>query len=163
MLPISCQVLPIAGKTRLGSPRPNLLRSTGSRYPVLHVRPGTGPAVCQSHGLLGHYPRHGLAQRRQPELRYSNHRWISRAFQPAEVARAQFPGRPSFQGWIALDPKASMAANELFFMSVHELGHVFGLPHSNNASSVMYFLLLDVRRSSMMPISRDWRLVTSSA
>ena len=36
-----------------------------------------------------------------------------------------------------------MAANELFLMSVHELGHVFGLPHSNNASSVMYFLLLD--------------------
>jgi hypothetical protein len=63
-------------------------------------------------------------------------------FKPAESARAQFPGSLSFQGWIAFNPKASLAGNELFQTSVHELGHVFGLQHSHNASSVMYFLCL---------------------
>ncbi len=66
-----------------------------------------------------------------------------RLFKPAEVARAQFPGRLSFQGWIAFNKNASLPANELFLTAVHELGHVFGLPHSHNASSVMYFLRLD--------------------
>ncbi len=64
-------------------------------------------------------------------------------FRPAEVARAQFPGTPAFQGWIAFNPRISLRANELFLIAVHELGHLLGLPHSSNASSVMYFLALD--------------------
>ena len=64
-------------------------------------------------------------------------------FGPAEVARAQFPGTPEFQGWIAFNPKTSLPANELFLTAVHELGHLLGLPHSSNGSSVMYFLALD--------------------
>jgi hypothetical protein len=64
-------------------------------------------------------------------------------FGPAEVARAQFPGTPAFQGWIAFNPKVSLPASELFLTAVHELGHMLGLPHSSNASSVMYFLALD--------------------
>ncbi|MBV9252424.1 MAG: matrixin family metalloprotease [Acetobacteraceae bacterium] len=66
-----------------------------------------------------------------------------RLFKPGEVARAQFPGRPSFQGWIAFNPRVSLAANELFLAAVHELGHTLGLLHSTNAFSVMYFLNLD--------------------
>jgi len=64
-------------------------------------------------------------------------------FGPAEVARAQFPGTPVFQGWVAFNPTVSRPADELFLTAVHELGHLLGLPHSSNASSVMYFLALD--------------------
>lgn len=64
-------------------------------------------------------------------------------FRPGEVARAQFPGLPAYQGWIAFNPRVSLPANELFLTAVHELGHLLGLPHSSNGSSVMYFLALD--------------------
>jgi hypothetical protein len=64
-------------------------------------------------------------------------------FKPGEVARAQFPGRPAYQGWIAFNPRAALPANELFLAAIHELGHLLGLPHSTNSSSVMYFLALD--------------------
>ncbi len=64
-------------------------------------------------------------------------------FRPGEVARAQFPGLPAYQGWIAFNPRISLPANDLFLTAVHELGHLLGLPHSSNASSAMYFLALD--------------------
>jgi len=64
-------------------------------------------------------------------------------FKPAEVARAQFPGTPVFQGWIAFNPKAALPPGELYLTAVHEMGHLLGLPHSSNASSIMYFLALD--------------------
>jgi len=64
-------------------------------------------------------------------------------FGPAQVARAQFPGTAVFQGWIAFNPRVSRSANELFVTAVHELGHVLGLTHSSNASSVMYYLAVD--------------------
>ena len=64
-------------------------------------------------------------------------------FKPGEVARAQFPGLPAYQGWIAFNPRISLPANELFLTAVHELGHLLGLPHSSNSSSAMYFLALD--------------------
>jgi hypothetical protein len=68
---------------------------------------------------------------------------VSGLFRPGEVARAQFPGLPVYQGWIAFNPRSSLPANELFLTAVHELGHLLGLPHSSNASSAMYFLALD--------------------
>jgi hypothetical protein len=64
----------------------------------------------------------------------------SSLFQPAQVARAQFPDAPSFQGWIAFNHDASLSATDLFLTAVHELGHMLGLHHSASASSVMYFL-----------------------
>jgi len=64
-------------------------------------------------------------------------------FLPAEAARAQFPGTPVFQGWIAFNPKVSLAADELYLTAIHEVGHLLGLRHSTNASSIMYFLALD--------------------
>jgi len=64
-------------------------------------------------------------------------------FSPGEVARAQFPWLPAYQGWIAFNPRVSLPASELFLTAVHELGHLLGLPHSSNGSSVMYFLALD--------------------
>ena len=61
-------------------------------------------------------------------------------FEPGQVARAQFPNTPSFQGWIAFNPKFAPDRGEQYFMAVHELGHVFGLAHNPSPSSVMYFL-----------------------
>ena len=63
-------------------------------------------------------------------------------FHPGQAARAQFPSRPAFQGWIAFNPEVSLTRGDQYQTAVHELGHLLGLPHSPNASSIMYFLLL---------------------
>ena len=60
-------------------------------------------------------------------------------FQPAAVAaRSQLPDRLYFDGWIAFNPGQTLSANELYQISLHEIGHVLGLQHSSNAMSVMY-------------------------
>lgn len=62
-----------------------------------------------------------------------------------DVARAQFTDWDNFQGWIAFDPHIAeyMSEDELYATAVHELGHLFGLFHSNHPSSVMFYIDAD--------------------
>jgi hypothetical protein len=59
------------------------------------------------------------------------------------AARSQFPDRPAFEGWIAFNPGSNLTEREMFAVSVHEIGHLLGLPHNPSGSSVMFFLYLD--------------------
>jgi len=59
------------------------------------------------------------------------------------VARSQLPDRPAFQGWIAFNPRSRLTEYKMFEVSVHEIGHLPGLPHNPSGSSVMFFLELD--------------------
>jgi hypothetical protein len=58
-------------------------------------------------------------------------------------ARSQIPNLPAFQGWIAFNPDAKLTEREMFKISVHEIGHLLGLPHNPSGSSVMFFFGLD--------------------
>jgi hypothetical protein len=53
-------------------------------------------------------------------------------------ARSQLPDRPAFQGWIAFNPRFELTKHEMFLDSVHEIGHLLGLPHNADDSSVMF-------------------------
>jgi Matrixin len=65
-------------------------------------------------------------------------------FQPAAiVARSQLPDRLDFQGWIVFNPAQTLNETELYWISVHEIGHMLGLQHSSNVMSVMYGLDLE--------------------
>jgi hypothetical protein len=65
-------------------------------------------------------------------------------FQPAAVAaRSQLPDRLFFDGWIAFNPGQALSAIEMYRISLHEIGHVLGLPHSSNPRSVMYSFNLE--------------------
>lgn len=62
---------------------------------------------------------------------------------PGVAARAQNPDRPGFEGWVAFNPAVRLTEHEMFVISVHEIGHLLGLEHNPDASSVMYFFDLD--------------------
>jgi hypothetical protein len=55
------------------------------------------------------------------------------------TARSQFPAESGFQGWIAFNPKLASTPAEMFRDSVHEIGHLFGLHHNPDITSVMFF------------------------
>ena len=59
------------------------------------------------------------------------------------VARSQLPDRPAFQGLIAFNPGSRLSEHEMFVASVHEIGHLLGLPHNPSGSSVMFYLDFD--------------------
>lgn len=59
------------------------------------------------------------------------------------AARSQFPDRPGFYGWIAFNPRVRLDSEGFYRISVHEIGHVFGLQHSTHIRSLMYAFDLD--------------------
>jgi len=59
------------------------------------------------------------------------------------AARSQFPDRPAFEGWIAFNPRSRLTEHEMFVVSLHEIGHLLGLPHNPSKSFVMFFLELN--------------------
>ncbi len=59
------------------------------------------------------------------------------------AARSHIPERPGFQGWVAFNPGSKLTEYEMFTISVHEIGHLLGLPHNPSGSSVMFFMALD--------------------
>ena len=65
------------------------------------------------------------------------------------VARAHFPDRANFRGWIAVDPKASnyLSFSDALATWTHEIGHLLGLKHNNSPSSLMYFIDVDAGSS----------------
>jgi hypothetical protein len=77
----------------------------------------------------------------------------------AIVARAQFPDRLNFQGWIAVDPRVGsyLADDEAIAIWIHEIGHLLGLKHNPSATSVMY--CVDADQSSKLD-SADFRALT---
>ena len=64
-------------------------------------------------------------------------------FARGEAARAHLPDRSGFQGWIAFNPAIELPQEEEYAVAVHELGHLFGLPHNPNSASVMFFLQVE--------------------
>ena len=59
------------------------------------------------------------------------------------VARAQFPDRLKFYGWVAVDSKAStyLSDGEAVAIWIHEIGHLLGLRHNPSAASLMFYLV----------------------
>jgi Matrixin len=65
-------------------------------------------------------------------------------FRPAAIAaRSQLPDRLDFDGCIAFNPEQALSPAELYQISLHEIGHVLGLPHSLNSDSIMYSFNLE--------------------
>lgn len=67
-----------------------------------------------------------------------------------EVASTQFPDRPNFEGWIAVDPKANsyLTDGEAVAAWAHEIGHLLGLKHNPAPRSLMYYI--DVGPASIL-------------
>ena len=76
----------------------------------------------------------------------------------AIVARAQLPDRLNFEGWIAVDPKASTYLSDEGAIAtwIHEIGHLLGLKHNSSPASVMFWF--DVDASSKLD-SHDLRAI----
>lgn len=78
----------------------------------------------------------------------------------AIVARAQLLGRLNFEGWIAVNPKASiyLSDEEAIATWIHEIGHLLGLKHNSSPASVMFWC--DVDASSKLD-SHDLHAISS--
>jgi hypothetical protein len=55
------------------------------------------------------------------------------------AAQAQDPESPDFQGSIDFNAAVTLTETEMYYYSVHEIGHLLGLDHNPNPWSVMYF------------------------
>jgi len=60
-------------------------------------------------------------------------------FADSTIAKAHLVGGKGLSAWVAFNPKAPLTDSELYLTSIHEIGHLLGLAHNPNASSVMYY------------------------
>ncbi len=61
-------------------------------------------------------------------------------FAQNDIAQADSLELDTFGGEIAFNPAAPMEPSEMYLISIHEIGHLFGLEHNASAMSVMYYL-----------------------
>lgn len=84
----------------------------------------------------------------------------------ATIARSQFTDWSNFQGLIAFDPNAPLTRTGMYLTAVHEIGHILGLKHNSNPSSVMYYLDLRERevldRSDLAALASRHKLRVST-
>lgn len=55
------------------------------------------------------------------------------------AAQADGPESEDFEGWIRFNAAVPLTKTELYYYSVHEIGHLLGLEHNPSHWSVMYF------------------------
>jgi hypothetical protein len=55
------------------------------------------------------------------------------------AAEADGPESENFEGWIRFNAAVRLTKTELYYYSVHEIGHLLGLEHNPSHWSVMYF------------------------
>ncbi|MFZ0593724.1 MAG: matrixin family metalloprotease [Bryobacteraceae bacterium] len=60
-----------------------------------------------------------------------------------DIAQADSLEMDTFGGEVSFNPAASMESSELYLISIHEIGHLFGLEHNPSAMSVMYYLEIE--------------------
>jgi len=58
-------------------------------------------------------------------------------FTDGTFAKSQFTEWGHFQGWVAFDPRATLTPTEMYYGSIHEIGHMLGLTHNPSPQSVM--------------------------
>jgi hypothetical protein len=77
---------------------------------------------------------------------------------PSIAARAQDPGTSEFHGLIEFNAALTLTETEMYYYSVHEIGHLLSLKHNPSHRSVMYFA--DARGPERLD-STDLRALTT--
>jgi hypothetical protein len=90
-------------------------------------------------------------------------------FDDSTVAKAHLAQTDESSNWIAFNAKVPFTRGELYLTAIHEVGHLLGLEHNPNVSSVMYYtnaagaILLDATDLSALAERHKLRRGSASA